>query len=158
MAMPALSGAFPVRTAFRFRTKDQGECAMEMHSQRSLYEIHGISAPLRRQSRWSRIARRAIARLLATLKKLRTAIEAELAARRAITELSSMNDQMLRDIGITRGEIWNTVRWSRASVGTKYEPFLSNDDREGGALPTIGSPELAPGGRPEAQLQRLRSR
>ena len=51
---------------------------MEMHSQRSLYEIHGISAPPRRQSRRGRIARRAITRLLAVLKRMKAAIEAEL--------------------------------------------------------------------------------
>ena len=38
---------------------------MEMHSQRSLYEIHGISAPPRREPRRGRIVRRAITRLLA---------------------------------------------------------------------------------------------
>ena len=61
---------------------------MEMHSRQSLYEIHGISAPPRRQSRRGRIARRAITRLLAVLKRIKAAIEAELAARHAITELS----------------------------------------------------------------------
>ena len=91
---------------------------MEMHLQRSLYEIHGISGPPRRQSRWSRIARRAINRLLAALKRMKAAIQAELAARRAIEELAGMNDHMLHDLGITRGEIESVVRRPRVNVGT----------------------------------------
>ncbi len=131
---------------------------MEMHSQRSLYEIHGISAPPRRQSRRGRIARRAITRLLAVLKRMKAAIEAELAARHAIEELARMNDHMLRDLGITRSEIESTVRRSRASVGTDDGPALSTDIGQGHlALPTVSSPDLTSEGRPEQQLQRLRS-
>src|SRR5262249_1887375 len=48
-----------------------------------------------------------IARLLARLKR---AIETELAVRHAIAELREMNDYMLRDLGITRGEIEHVVR------------------------------------------------
>jgi uncharacterized protein YjiS (DUF1127 family) len=86
---------------------------MEMHSRRSLYEIHGISAPQRRRSRWRSIAQLAIARTLSFPKRVKTAIEAELAARRAITELASMDDRMLCDLGISRSEIENTARSSR---------------------------------------------
>jgi uncharacterized protein YjiS (DUF1127 family) len=112
---------------------------MEMHSQRSLYEIHRISSPLRRRSRRGEITRRAITRLLAVLKKIKAAIEAELAARHAIIELSNMNDHMLRDLGITRGEIESVVRRPRASTGTEYEPLL--DIGQGYApLPPISSP------------------
>jgi uncharacterized protein YjiS (DUF1127 family) len=93
---------------------------MEMHSQPSLYDIHGISAPPRRQSRPGRTARGAVARLLAILKAIEAAIEAELAARQAFAELASMNDHMLSDLGITRDEIESTVRRSRASIGTHY--------------------------------------
>ena len=131
---------------------------MEMHSQRSYYEIHGISAPPRRGSRRSSMARLVITQLLAVLKGIKAAISAELAARHAITELSSMNDHMLRDLGITRGEIENAVRQSRASVGTNDGPFFSSDTGQSyPALPTIGSPDLASEGRPEQQLRRLRS-
>jgi len=131
---------------------------MEMHSQPSLYDIHGISAPPRRQSRRGRIARRAIIRLLAVLKRMKAAIEAELAARHAIEELARMNDHMLRDLGITRSEIESTVRRSRASVGTDDGPALSTDIGRGHlALPTVSSPDLTSEGRPEQQLQRLRS-
>ena len=89
---------------------------------------------------------------------MKTAIEAELAARHAIEELASMNDHMLRDLGITRGEIESTVRRSRASIGMDYGPLLSNGIGQGDpALPTVSSPDLASEGRPEQQLQRLRS-
>jgi uncharacterized protein YjiS (DUF1127 family) len=116
---------------------------MEMHSQRSLDEIHGISAPLRRQSRRGWIARRAITRLLAVLKRMKAAIRAELAARRAIEELAGMNDHMLRDLGITQGEIENAVRRPRVNVGTDEGPILSNDTGQNyPALPTISSPDL----------------
>jgi uncharacterized protein YjiS (DUF1127 family) len=100
---------------------------MEMHSRQSLYEIHGISAPQRRQKRRRPLARLAIARILAVLKRIKAAIEAELAARHAITELVSTNDHMLRDLGITRSDIEDAVRGSRANVGTDGGPFLLNE-------------------------------
>jgi uncharacterized protein YjiS (DUF1127 family) len=78
---------------------------MEMHSQRSLYEVHGIITSTRRSSRWAAVARRAITRLLAVLKRAKAAIEAELEARSTIEELSRMNDHMLRDLGMSRGEL-----------------------------------------------------
>jgi uncharacterized protein YjiS (DUF1127 family) len=100
---------------------------MEMHSRRSLYEIHGISAPSRRQLRWPPIARLAIAPILIALSRITRAIEARLAARQAITELASLDDRMLRDLGITRSEIESAVRRSRANVATDDGPVLSND-------------------------------
>ena len=131
---------------------------MEMHSQRSLYEVDGISAPARRRPQRRRIARRAINRFLAILKAVKTAIEAEWAARNAIEELASMNDHILRDLGITRGEIESTVRRSRAIIGTEHEPSLLNDGSRGcPVLPTISSPDLTPEVPSEQQLQRLRS-
>jgi mannose-6-phosphate isomerase-like protein (cupin superfamily)/uncharacterized protein YjiS (DUF1127 family) len=145
--------ASPVLTAFRSRTEIPGESAMEMHSQRSLYEIHGINAPPRPQSRWSRIARRAINRLLVVLTRMTEAIQAELAARRAIEELAGMNDHMLRDLGITRGEIESEVRRPRVNVGTDDGPVLSNDTGQSyPALPTISSPDLTIEGGPEAAI------
>ena len=105
---------------------------MELHSRQSLYEIHGISdAPPRRRKRRRPLARLAIARVLAVLKSMKAAIEAELAARYANTELASMNDHMLRDLGITRSEIESTVRRARASIGMDYGPLLSNDIGQG---------------------------
>ena len=122
---------------------------MEMHSRQSLH--HGISVLPRRPSRWGAIARGAITKLLAVLKGMKAAIEAEMAARRAIEELAGMNDHMLRDLGITRGEIENTVRRPRASVGTEDGPVLSTTDvdRHHPALPTVSSPDLAAERRPE---------
>jgi len=131
---------------------------MEMHSQQSLNEAHGIDAPLRPRSRRGRIARRAITRLLAVLKRMEAAIEAELAARRAIDELAGMNDHMLRGLGITRSEIESTVRRPRANVGTDGRTFLSNDTGQSHpAVPTISSPDLASEGHPEQHLRKLRS-
>jgi uncharacterized protein YjiS (DUF1127 family) len=125
---------------------------MAMHSRRSLHNINGISAPPRPA------ARLAIARILAVLKRIKTAIEAELAARHAITELASMNDRMLRDLGIKRSEIESAVRRSPANVGTDDGAVFSNDTgRSYPALPTISSPDLASERRPEQQLRRLRS-
>ena len=128
---------------------------MEMHSQRSLYEIHGISFPPRRQAGRGRIARRAIIRLVVAFKKLKSAIEAELAARHAIAELADMNDHMLRDLGITRGEIENAVRRPQANVGVDDGPVLSNDTGQHyPALPAIDSPELTSEGQPEQRYGR----
>jgi len=79
---------------------------MEMHSRQSLSEVHDISVLSRRRP----IAGTAIARVLAFLKRMKTAIEAELAARQAIAELASMSDYMLRDLGINRSEIEDAVR------------------------------------------------
>jgi uncharacterized protein YjiS (DUF1127 family) len=129
---------------------------MEMHSRRSLHEIHGISAPSRRELRRPPVAR--LAQILIALRRITRAIEAELAARRAITELASSDDHMLRDLRITRSEIESAVRGSRANVATDDGPVLANDTRQScPALPTISSPDLTPDRRPERQLQRLRS-
>ena len=56
-------------------------------------------------------------RTVKLLVRLKRAIETELAARRAIVELSDMSDHMLRDLGITRGEIRHVVRRSCAGTG-----------------------------------------
>jgi uncharacterized protein YjiS (DUF1127 family) len=114
---------------------------MEMHSRQSLYKVHGIGTPSRHQLRLGRIARRAITRFLAVLNEMKAAIEAELAARQASAELASMNDHMLRDLGISRDEIERTVRRSRASIGTDCGPLLSNDIAlSDPVLPTVSSP------------------
>jgi uncharacterized protein YjiS (DUF1127 family) len=123
---------------------------MEMHSQQSLNEIHGISAP-RRQPRWRSLLRLGIASVDAVLKAIAKAIDAELAARHAIAELASMDDRMLRDLGITQGEIGNLIRRPRGNVGSDDEPVLSGDAGDHRpALPTINSPDLSPEGRPAA--------
>jgi uncharacterized protein YjiS (DUF1127 family) len=122
---------------------------MEMHSRQSLNEIHGISDPPRRQPRWGSLMRLIIARAGAVLKRIKEVIDAELAARRAVAELISMDDRMLRDLGITRGEIQNLVRRPQGNVGPDDWPVLSSDaGYHRSALPTISSPDLSPEGRP----------
>jgi len=118
---------------------------MEIHSRQSLNEIHGISAPPRRQTRWGSLMRLSIARVLAVLKGITKAIAAELAAGHAIVELASMDDRMLRDLGITRGEIENLIRRPRGNVRADDGPVLSSDSGyHRAALPPISSPDLSP--------------
>ena len=125
---------------------------MEMHSRQSLNEIHGISPPPRLQPRWGSLMHLSIARVLAVLKGITKAIAAELAAGHAIVELASMDDRMLRDLGITRGEIENLIRRPRGNVRADDEPVLSSDTGyHRPALPTISSPDLSSEGRPEQQ-------
>ena len=81
---------------------------MEMHSQASLYQIHGIV--VRRRGRSRPIVRRLVVRILAFMMIVKRAIEAELAARQAMAELAEMDDRMLRDLGLSRSEIENRVR------------------------------------------------
>jgi uncharacterized protein YjiS (DUF1127 family) len=131
---------------------------MEMHSRQSLYEIHGIIAPLRRRSRWGKIARRAFTWLLVVLRGARAAIAAELAARCAIEELAGMNDHMLRDIGITRSELASRARWPRTSVGTDETSILPDGPAQRRLeLPIVSSPVIACEERPEQQPRRLHS-
>jgi uncharacterized protein YjiS (DUF1127 family) len=124
---------------------------MEMHSRQSLNEIDGISAPPRPQSRWGSLTRLSIARILAVLRGITKAIDAELAARHAIIELASMDDRMLRDLGINRGEIENLIRRPRGNVRADDGPVLSSDTGyHRSALPTISSSDRSPEGRPAA--------
>ena len=127
---------------------------MEMHSRQSLYEIHGISDKQRRPRA------HLVARLLATLlfafcTKAKRAIKAELAARRAINELAEMDDHMLRDLGLVRGEIANAVRRPREHTRTDDPPTFSNETRwHRPVLPTVRSPDLVPEARPEQEPRR----
>ncbi|MGY8663648.1 DUF1127 domain-containing protein [Bradyrhizobium sp. UFLA05-109] len=124
---------------------------MEMHSRKSLNEIHGISALPRRRPRWRSLMRLGIARVRAVLKGITKAIEAELAARHAIAELVSMDDHMLRDLGLTRGEIENVIRRPQGNVRADDVPVLSSDaGRHRPALPPISSFDLSPEARPAA--------
>jgi len=76
---------------------------MVMHSAQFFRRTQGINAQARLQSRW-------LMRLFAALAKARAAVQSELRARRDAAELASMDDRMLRDIGISRSEINFLVR------------------------------------------------
>ena len=117
----------------------EGEETMEMHSRQSLYDIHGISIE-RRRRRSRLIARLLIARVVALLTKLKRAIQTELAIRRAMNELAEMDDYMLRDLGIHRGEIEDRLRAQRADVGTKDASVFSNST----AQPGFADHQLSP--------------
>jgi uncharacterized protein YjiS (DUF1127 family) len=79
---------------------------MEMHSPRSHYAVHGRAACAQPRLHWG-------SRLVAALKRLRSAIESERQSRRAALELERLDDRMLRDIGIGRSEIDRVVRGPR---------------------------------------------
>ena len=82
---------------------------MMMHSAQFFRRKHGINAEARLQSRW-------LMRIFETLAKARSAVQSELRARRDAAELASMDDRMLRDIGISRSEIDSLVRWPVAGA------------------------------------------
>jgi uncharacterized protein YjiS (DUF1127 family) len=128
---------------------------MEMRSQLSLYEIHFINVK-RRRRRSRLVARRLIARIFVFLTKATRAIEAELAARQAMTELAEMNDYMLRDLGIVRSDIPNMVRRPRANARTDDAPIPPNDGGEHvTALLSVDSPRLASEAQPEREPRKL---
>jgi uncharacterized protein YjiS (DUF1127 family) len=56
-------------------------------------------------------------RTVKLLVRLKRAIEAEFAFRHAVAELNDMSDYMLRDLGITRGDIEHVVRRPCAWTG-----------------------------------------
>ena len=125
---------------------------MEMHSRQSLYDIHGISIE-RRRRRSRLIARLLIARVVALLTKLKRAIQTELAIRRAMNELAEMDDYMLRDLGIHRGEIEDRLRAQRADVGTEDASVFSNSTAHSHRdLPTVNSPLIVSEGRPSDEV------
>jgi len=82
---------------------------MVMQSAQFFRRTKGINAEARLQSRW-------LMRLFAALAKARSAIQSELRAHRDAAELASMDDRMLRDIGISRSEIDSLVRWPVAGA------------------------------------------
>ena len=98
---------------------------MERHSQASPNAIHGIA--VRRRDRSRPIVRRLVAGMLAFVAIVKRAIEAELAARRAMAELAELDARMLRDLGLLRSEIASRVRRSLVA-GERYRrsPHLSN--------------------------------
>jgi uncharacterized protein YjiS (DUF1127 family) len=141
-------GVFTITTA-------KGNRTMEMHSRQSLYEIHGISVAARLRLRRRSIVSQGFARGLAFLKRTAAAIKAEWAVRRAIAEVSSMNDHMLRDIGINRSEIESVVRGMRTNAGTEALPIFWGDVGEWcPALPTVISPDILSEPTPVRELRK----
>ena len=90
---------------------------MEMHSAKSLYDVHGI-----RTTRRGRVGPRSIRNLFPLLKRLVLAIKSEMQVRRDIAELACLDDRMLRDIGVNRSEIESVVRRSTPFTGRRERP------------------------------------
>ena len=129
---------------------------MEMHSRQSLYEIHGIS--IERRRRRSRVVPRLlIARIVAFAANVKRTIEAELAIRRAMAELAEMDDYMLRDLGLHRGEIEARLRRQQRNVGTDASAFSDTTAHSYLELPTVNSPLIVAEGRPEPESRKLHS-
>ena len=77
------------------------------HHVEYLYALHGITARARASSR-----RRWIGRAFAGVAR---SLRGRLQMRRALAELASHDDRMLRDIGINRSEIPYVVRYGRSA-------------------------------------------
>jgi uncharacterized protein YjiS (DUF1127 family) len=75
-------------------------------------------------------------RILEFFLHLKRAIEIELEVRHAITELSELSDYMLRDLGITRGDIEQVVRRPSIQVGTD-DGFSIPGDETASVVPNI---------------------
>ena len=74
-------------------------------------------SPLAGQSQvWARVRARVWVSLFAGARWLAAALANELAARRATRSLASLDDRMLRDIGLERGQIDHAVRMGRQSA------------------------------------------
>jgi uncharacterized protein YjiS (DUF1127 family) len=54
--------------------------------------------------------------MLTAPRRLAAKILAELAARRAVQTLASLDERMLRDIGVDRGQIWHATRHGREAL------------------------------------------
>ena len=128
---------------------------MEMHSRQSFYDIHGISIERRRPRL---VARLLTARIAAFMTKVKRTIQAELAIRRAMTELAEMDDHMLRDLGLHRSDIEGRLRPQRVNAGTDNASVFSNTTaRSHPDLPTVNSPLIAPEVRPKRESRKLHS-
>lgn len=82
---------------------------MAMHSTHVFDGAQGSAVKNYPQSHW-------IMGLFAPFARAGSAVRAELRARRAYAELASLDDRMLRDIGISRSEIHSLVRRPVASA------------------------------------------
>src|SRR5262249_52635699 len=82
---------------------------MEMHLALFIHDTRDIEDRTDPQPRW-------LAHLFAAIATAGSALRAELRARRAAAELASLDDHMLRDIGVGRSEIQTVVRRPTASA------------------------------------------
>jgi uncharacterized protein YjiS (DUF1127 family) len=57
-----------------------------------------------------------LAAVLGAPRRVVAALASELAARRAMQSLASLDERMLRDIGIERGQIWHATRHGREAM------------------------------------------
>ena len=74
-------------------------------------------SPLAGQSQvWARVCARVWVSVFAGARWLAAALANELAARRAMRSLASLDDRMLRDIGLERGQIDHAVRQGRQAA------------------------------------------
>ena len=89
-------------------------------------------------------------RIVQLLARLKRTIEIELAVRHAITELSEMNDHMLRDLGINRGDIENVVRRPGVRAGADERAPIPGDQTA-----TIVPRIVASGRRSDASVRSL---
>src|SRR5215813_10549397 len=89
---------------------------MEIHSRQSFYENRGISIQPRQRQRSRIIAAPFFAFMIALFRRIRNGIEFEGKARRAVEELSAMDDRMLRDVGICRCDIERVIYHQESSV------------------------------------------
>ena len=86
----------------------KGKTQMETHSAQFLHGRQGIKDRSRPQFHW-------LIRIFAAIARAASAVQAELRARRDAAELASLDEHMLRDIGVRRSEIHSLVRRSIAS-------------------------------------------
>jgi len=82
------------------------------------FRSDGAFWPLAEQSDFpgSKRSRSLFAALLSAPRRLVSWVLAELAARHAMQSLASLDERMLRDIGVERGQLWHATRYGREAL------------------------------------------